>query len=506
MGIKLSGLHSGIDTDAVVKELMSAHSLKLTKVKNKKTKNEWKKDKWQELNKKIYALYTGDLTKAKTKGSYNTKGATCSNSSAVSVTATNNAPAGSHTIEVKELASAQYITGEKVADMKASSDKLAGTLKVKEGSTITIKGAVGTANEKVVTLKVDADTTGDDFVAKCKEAGLNATFDKNQGRFFISSKESGVEQAFTIEDDNSGAELAKLGLGNITKATDNSIVCSNAKTQVTAAKDAEFVLDGATITASSNDTEVNGLKLSLKEKTTGQASITVTNDTKAVYDMVKGFIKTYNDVLEAMNKAYYADTAKGYEPLTDEEKEAMTEDQIKKWETKIQDSLLRRDSTLGSMLTSFKAVMSSPTSVKDKNGNPMSLSSLGIGTSSDYSEKGLLHIHGDSDDTKFADKENKLMKMLEEDPDAVASIIQETASKLYDMMSSQMKSTPLSSALTFYNDKQIDKNTKQYEADIKKMENKLKDLENKYYKQFSAMEAAMAKLNSQQSSLASLLG
>lgn len=498
MGIKLSGLHSGLDTDAIVKELMSAHSLKLTKVKNKKTKNEWKKDKWQELNKKIYALYTGDLTKAKTKGSYNTKGATCSNSSAVSVTATNNAPAGSHTIEVKELASAQYITGAKVTTLKSSSDKLGLTA----GKTITIKSAATPVDG--IKLEVNADTTVDDFIGKCKEAGLNATFDKNQGRFFISSKESGVEQSFTIEDDNSGTELEKLGLGNITKSN-NSVVCSNSATQVTAAKDAEFVLDGATITASSNETEVNGLKLSLKEKTTGVASITVTNDTQAVYDMVKGFIKTYNDVLEAMNKAYYADTAKGYEPLTDEEREAMTEDQIKKWETKIQDSLLRRDSTLGSLLTSFKSVMSSPTSVKDKNGNPMSLSSLGIGTSSDYSEKGLLHIHGDSEDKTYADKENKLMKMIEEDPDTVASIIQETASKLYDMMSSQMKSTPLSSALTFYNDKQIDKNTKQYEADIKKMENKLKDLENKYYKQFSAMEAAMAKLNSQQSSLASLL-
>ena len=48
--------------------------------------------------------------------------------------------------------------------------------------------------------------------------------------------------------------------------------------------------------------------------------------------MVKDFVKKYNEVLEELNTKYNADSAKGYDPLTDEQKEAMTEDQIEKWE------------------------------------------------------------------------------------------------------------------------------------------------------------------------------
>ena len=67
MGIRMSGLISGMDTESIIKELMKAHSTKKTKTENKITKHEWKQEKWQELNKKIYALYTGTLTKAKTE-------------------------------------------------------------------------------------------------------------------------------------------------------------------------------------------------------------------------------------------------------------------------------------------------------------------------------------------------------------------------------------------------------------------------------------------------------
>ena len=50
------------------------------------------------------------------------------------------------------------------------------------------------------------------------------------------------------------------------------------------------------------------------------------------------------------------------------------------------------------------------------------------------------------------------------------------------------------------------KDLKTYKDDLKKMESKLKDIEDRYYKQFTAMETAMAKLNSQTNSLAALMG
>ena len=57
MPIRMSGMISGMDTEALIKELMSAQSAKKTKLEQKKTKLEWKKEKWAELNTKIYKLY-----------------------------------------------------------------------------------------------------------------------------------------------------------------------------------------------------------------------------------------------------------------------------------------------------------------------------------------------------------------------------------------------------------------------------------------------------------------
>ena len=77
---------------------------------------------------------------------------------------------------------------------------------------------------------------------------------------------------------------------------------------------------------------------------------------------------------------------------------------------------------------------------------------------------------------------------------------------LYDDMTKKMSKTSISSALTFYNDKQMDKLQSQYKKEITSMEQKLQDMEDRYYKQFSAMETAMQKLQSQSNYLASMLG
>ena len=70
MAIRMTGLTSGLDTESIVEALVSAQRTKVTKVKNKLTKNEWTEEIWSDLNKKIYSLYTDELTKFKTQGNY----------------------------------------------------------------------------------------------------------------------------------------------------------------------------------------------------------------------------------------------------------------------------------------------------------------------------------------------------------------------------------------------------------------------------------------------------
>lgn len=494
---------SGIDVDAVVKELMSAQKLKKTNLEGKKEKLSWKQDAWKEMNTKLYSFYTSSLSKMKTQGNYQARKATASDASKVSVSATT-ATAGSYSLKVDQLASAEYITGGDIKSKNLTSDSKLTDAGMELGQTITIK--TGKNLDKEFTFTVGEDSKISDFTNKLKEAGLSANFDKNSGRFFISAKDSGTDGLFTIESDVTGdTGLAALGLTNITEelAKGGHDASSSSDFAIVKAQDAKIRLNGAIIESGSNTINANGMKLDLLG-TTGdeEVKISVTKDSQAVYDRVKDFVKGYNELMEEMYTKYNAASARSYSMLTSDQKEAMTDDEVEKWETKIKDSLLRRDDTLNDLMNTFRSAMQETFEI---NGEKFSLSSFGIVTG-DYREHGKLHIEGDADDAEYATKTNKLMQMLEEDPDAVSQAMSGIMSKFYDKMFDKMGTTKLSSALTFYNDKQMKTESDEYEKQIKNWETKLTDIENKYYKQFSAMEKAMSELQNKQSQLAGFFG
>lgn len=503
MPIRMTGMASGIDVDAVVKELMSAQKLKKTNLEGKKEKLSWKQDAWKDMNKKLYSFYTSSLSKMKTQGNYQARKATASDASKVNVSATT-ATAGSYTLKVDQLASAEYVTG---ASLKGKG--FDGTTKLvdagmEEGQTITVKAG----NGDPVELTVGAETTISDFVDKLKSAGLNASFDKNNGRFFISAKESGEANKFTITSttaDGAGKGLDALGLMNIDDAvaTTGKTANSSSEVAIVKASDAKIKLNGAVIESGSNTINANGMKLELLE-TTGDKEITlsIAKDSQSVVDKVKDFIKGYNELMTDMYGKYNAASARNYSMLTSEQKEAMSEDEVKLWEGKIKDSLLRRDDTLNDLMSTFRSAMQETVEI---DGEKFSLSSFGIVTGN-YTEHGLLHMEGDPDDAEYAGKTNKLMQMLEEDPEKVGEALSSIMSKFYDKMFDKMGATKLSSALTFYNDKQMKTESDEYEKQIKSWETKLTDIENKYYKQFSAMEKMMAELQNKQSQLAGFFG
>ncbi|MDE6636017.1 MAG: flagellar filament capping protein FliD, partial [Lachnospiraceae bacterium] len=302
--------------------------------------------------------------------------------------------------------------------------------------------------------------------------------------------------------DESGS-LAALGMTSVIKGVAAGDVPEGMA--VIKGTDSEIVLNGATLTGSEATMNVNGLTIDLKGRTNGSTvSFSVSNDVDAVYDSIKSFITEYNSILGEMNKLYHAGSARGYDPLSDDEKAAMTDSQVELWENKIKDSLLRRDSTLGGIIDAMKNAMMSSVEI---DGKSYSLSSLGIMTSSDYTEYGLLHIYGDKEDSTYAGKDDKLRALLESDPDFVTKLMTGVTDKLHDAMQKKMSATKsISSALTFYNDLQMDKQKKEYEQSIKDWETRLKTIEDKYYKQFTAMEKAMAQMQSSQSSLAAMLG
>ena len=699
MPIRMSGLQSGLDTETLVSALVSGYTLQKDNMVKAQTKLQWKQDSWKAMNKSIYSFYSGKLSAARLSKTYNAKSASVSDSTKAKVTAGAEAVNGTQTLEIKELASTGYLTGGVVSakDDKGNSVKADGSTKLSDITGLTSGTITVSAEGKNKDITLTEDMTVNQFISQLKDAGLNANFDANNQRFFVSSKTSGADHDFSItaSDANGLTSLQKMGLftlndtetkeyekwagyatdtaaldelkqstyesrkinykdraktyadrynaakavvdaidaddtwsagstiddkkaklaslkssfdadyssyaktddkGNITYDTDklkedgkieefnarkkeidalsdtidkydkavkdmadskdyvtigadgkavadpanaklkaevdseNATIKSNSDAAIKSkvdysvdmlnkiqngsltsskdaarvtGKDATIILNKATYTSNTNNFAINGLTITAEAKTDGEITITTNTDTDAVYDSIKDFFKEYNTLIKSMDEAYNASSSKGYEPLTSDEKEAMTEDEVKEWEKKIKDSLLRKDATLGSASSSMKTLMAQSFEI---NGKKYSLATFGIKTQGYFdaadNEKGVYHIDGDKDDDVSSGNDDKLRAAIANDPETVISFFSQLATSVYNDLSKKMASSSVSSAYTLYNDKQMTKEYTSYTSKISDKEDEITKWEDYYYKKFSSMESALAKLNQTQSSLA----
>lgn len=309
-----------------------------------------------------------------------------------------------------------------------------------------------------------------------------------------------LTEQYTSKAKNSVDILADIKSGNYAKSDGVSRIegC-----------DSEIELNGATFTSNTNNYSINGLTIQATAETAPGETVSITTDTDvdAIYNSIKDMFSEYNKLIKSMDEAYNADSSKGYEPLTDDEKDAMSDTEVEKWETKIKDSLLRKDSTLSGVINTLKNDMASSFTI---NGKSYALSSFGISTlgyfSAGENEKGVYHIDGDKDDTSTSGNDDKLRATIASDPETVVSFFSQLCTKVYTDLGKKMAASSVSSVYTVYNDKQMATQYSEYNTKISEAETKISTWEDYYYSKFSAMESALAKLNSQSSSLSGLFG
>lgn len=514
--IRITGMNSGLDTDAMVRELVNAYEKQGEKYTKAKTKTEWKQEAWNTLNGKIKNFFSKQADKMRYSSAYSKKKTTVSDSSKASVIAAGNAVNGTQTLKINGLAKAAYLTGGELTvknaqnkDVKATKTTTLGDLGLNIEGQIELKIGKGAKPEteggsydSYVTppIRVDKNTTLDSFAKQLSSAGFNASFDESTGRLFISSKESGEANNFDFVSDTTGGqkvqEILKL---NVTADGKGASKIDG--------EDAQIELNGATFKSSTNSFSINGLTITAKDVTNGQSLSLVTDtDYDEIYDNVKNFFKEYNSLMNEMDKLYNAASSKGYEPLTAEEKDAMTDDEIEKWEKKIKDSLLKSDSELDTIASAMRNAM---LSTFDIGGKTYSLSSFGINTLGYFSaaenEKNAYHINGDPDDPDTSGNEDKLKAMISSNPAATAEFFQKLSGKLYDAMNKiQSASDNYTSYGNFFSDKKLKNEYDDKSKQVDKWEKYVADQEDKYYKQFTAMESAMSSLNSQQQYISQL--
>ncbi|MCQ2520770.1 MAG: flagellar filament capping protein FliD [Lachnospiraceae bacterium] len=504
--IRMTGLNSGLDTESIISAYTSKATKRVTDAKNSLTKNKWTQTAWQDLNKKIYSFYANTLSTNRLSTAYSKQKVTTSNS-ALSVVAGKSAVNGIQSARIEQQATAAYLTGSKV-DIKKGDEKLTEKLGIAEGSTITLRKADNSTVDITIGSGEGQVNTMDKLTAAIKKAGFNANFDAGNQRLFISGKDTGKANDFSFEGDITA--LAKLGIASADQLSTLPDATGYKAASKIDGQNAMLELNGAMFESNTNTFTINGSTYTINAMPADKnemISVTTSADYDAVYDVVKDMLKEYNDLINEMSKLYNADSSKGYEPLTDEQKEAMTEKEIEDWENKIKDSLLRNDDTLFGVMDAMTSTMNKGINVGGKN---MYLADFGIATlgyfSSEKNERYALHIDGDSDDSATAGNKDKLKTMIASDPETVTKFFSQLSGELYKNLYAKMGSSSMSSIYKVYNDKQLATEEKDWEKKIAELEQKVSDMEDKYYDRFASMEKAIANLNGKQTAVSGMLG
>ncbi|MDE6733268.1 MAG: flagellar filament capping protein FliD [Oscillospiraceae bacterium] len=270
-----------------------------------------------------------------------------------------------------------------------------------EGYSLTING-------KEIT--VGANATVKDLInaVNKSDAGVTLSYSKLEGAFTLTANDKGTGGDLRVTD-SPLAQLLKLTDSTMASHTDGT--------------NAMITIDGVQVEHNDNVYEIDGMKLDFSDvDPTENDTITVNlaKDTDSVVDTIKSFVEDYNKMIDEI--AEYTYTARPqdknknfYDPLTDEEKEDMSDKEIEKWEIAAKKGLLYHDSTVMMAMNRIRSALTTYVTLDD--GSKFGLASMGIKTAS-YLTSSLTDVQLG----KLEIDEDRLRKALEEKPEAVEKL------------------------------------------------------------------------------------
>lgn len=325
--------------------------------------------------------------------------------------------------------------------------------------------------------------------------GVSMFYDTFSDQLTLTRKESG--------------DFNKMGDEIITGSDSNDFLNGVLKfsgSSETGGENAVFQINGLQTERYSNTFEINGVTFTIKQKFDEKVSISVKNDTDKVFENIKNFVDKYNTLIDTVNKKISEERYRDYTPLTDDQREQLSDKQQEQWEEKAKSGLLKGDSILSSALTQMRMSIYQP--VENSKVNPIykQLASIGITTTANYLEGGKLEID-----------EAKLKAAIQDDPESVENLFNGTGptaseqgiiQKLYANVSGTIDKLNAKAGKSFSTNQQfsIGKSLDDVEGKIDAFKDRLTQIEDRYYRQFTAMEQAIQKSNSQMSYLMQYFG
>ena len=355
-------------------------------------------------------------------------------------------------------------------------------------------------------------------------AKVNMKYDETTDKFSMTATQLGAGENIVISSQTLGNffSVTSTGVnGAIGIDMENPIVEANGGEQ---GIDADVTIDGQRLIRSDNTFTVNGVTYTLLRESGVEQKVTLNIDSDNIFNNILNFVNKYNEVLDKINTKLSEEYDRDFQPLTDEQREGLSEDEIKKWEEKAKSGLLRNDPALDKIVRDMRRALYDAV-------EGLRLPDIGIKTDV-YSAKGKLVI----DETKLKDA-------IRNDPDSVMTLFsrQSPSQPMYKrtLSASEMSVRYAEEGLVHRLNDIIEENTSAlrntagykgtllekagmigdsseftsslfkeidgYDDRIKELAGKLIAKEDKYYARFAAMEKMISQMNNQSNWLASQL-
>lgn len=388
--------------------------------------------------------------------------------------------------------------------------KASASNKINSGSTLSDLGfkpeADGTykLNINGTEISLDKKSTISSMMSAVNKsaAGVTMTYSSLTNSFTLESKELGGAGKVEVGDTSLGRSLGLVDDNGTVGASEGQNAIFEINGQEVYLNDNTYTLDGNTFTFNDN-------------MTIGETyTVNIAKDSTTVKDALKKFVESYNKLIDDVYGYIGKSPAKDddgntYEPLTDAEKEEMSEDEITKWEEKAKQGVLYNDSTVSTVMSQMRSALY--TSVTLDDGSKFGIYNLGIKTSSEWSEHGKLQIDENAFDKAFENNEDAIIKLFTDSDTGMMK-------KLNSVIDGAVKSSGAANTRgTLVRkagkaDSSVTTDSTIYKEMVK-MQDRLKELQDRYdtkeeywWKVFTNMETAMADLNSQTSYISSYLG
>lgn len=547
-GISIS--NSGLDTDELVKASMQGYQMNYDKAYKKKVYKEWQKEAYNDTYTAV-KKYRDNLFNDYIGNSSGLTSKKVSSSNEGIVTATSNSDGinTTHDVVVKQLAqnaSLSTMNGQKASVPDPSGTGTSNRLADIAGIDLSTVAAGDMDNvalsfevadgDSVVTLsytyrQLQEANNGDgknlnDIAYDIRRLGLNLTanYDSTNDVFSISNTLTGEKnriQITTAAGSASETFLNNLNLGQYDSATGatTSVSATDLGSTNIKGKDAVMSLDGRDYTSEKNQITVAGITYTLKgvspddpahPGTKTPAKLSVDTDVDALIDNVQKFLDSYNEILGKLNVLISEEKFSGYDPLTEDERSELSDKEAEKWETKAKSGLLRKDTILSNLVSNMRNAVASP--VTSLSGKYTTLSSIGIsvaeGAATAWQEAGTLHLDKDKLKAALAEDPNIVYKLFNTSDNSGDSMAQGVAVRLNKLTMDSNREIEKYAGITASPDDQSTMGIQ-----ITSMNTKLKEMlaqnqkrEDAFYKKYSAMEAAIGKIQSGLGAIQGMLG